>query len=91
MGSIAARKAKKILDHVGYILATEVYCATQALRFRLPLKPGLGVEAAFRFMADRIEPITQDRVFAPEVAGVLEWIQEEEFMKTVESATGGLR
>lgn len=90
MGSIAARKAAKIIDHVATILATELYCATQALRFRQPLKPGEGVQAAFEYLASRIAPIVEDRVFAPEVAQVTRWIDEGDFLHTVETKIGGL-
>jgi histidine ammonia-lyase len=91
MGSIAARKASKIISHVRYILATELYCATQALRFRAPMKPGDGVRAAFQFMADRIEPINEDRIFAPEIADVSTWLTDNSFLNSVESKMGGLQ
>ncbi len=90
MGSIAARKAAKILDHVEYILATEIYCATQALRLREPLKPGKGVQAAFQLVARQIPPIVEDRVFAYDIAEVAGWIREGRLMNAVTTVTGGL-
>lgn len=88
MGSIAARKAAKIIEHVTYILATELFCATQALRFRLPLKPGQGVDAAFQFLAQRIKPITEDRVFAREITDIAGWVDDNSLLRTVESRIG---
>jgi histidine ammonia-lyase len=90
MGSIAARKALQIIEHVQTILAAELYCATQALRFR-SMKPGEGVEAAFRFMSERIQPIIEDRVFAPEVDEVSGWIADTSLLQAVESKIGGLK
>ncbi len=91
MGSIAARKAAKIGEHVAYILATELFCATQALRFQHPLKPGRGVQVAFDFLAQRLEPIVQDRVFAGEIAQIVTWLDEPDFLSAIETITGGLR
>ncbi len=90
MGSIAARKAAKILTHVQYILATELYCAAQAIRLREPMKPGDGVQKAFQFIADRIEPIREDRVFSPEIHQVSGWLADGSFLEFVESGMGGL-
>lgn len=39
MGTIGARKARRILSHVKTILAVEALCAAQALDLRLPRKP----------------------------------------------------
>ncbi len=91
MGSIAARKAAKIVDHVRYIIATELFCATQSLRFRLPLKPGDGVQSAFQFLSERIAPIVHDRVFSAEIAEVATWVYDGDILKAVESAIGGLQ
>lgn len=90
MGSIAARKTAKIVEHVRHILATELFCATQALRFREPLKPGDGVLSAYRFLTEHIPPITEDRVFAPEIERVAGWITDGSLLNSVESSIGGL-
>jgi len=42
MGTIAARKAKKIVQHTETILAIELLCATEALSFRLGEQEGEG-------------------------------------------------
>ena len=91
MGSIAARKAAKMLQYVRYVLATELYCANQALRFRQPLRPGAGVEAAFNYISKFIPPIIEDRVFAGEIAQVDAWLVSGELLRAVESITGDLQ
>lgn len=90
MGSIAARKANTIINHVRYILATELFCATQALRFRRPLKPGVGVETAFTFLDGITQPVDQDRVFVSEIIEIERRIQDGSFRSSVASAIGGL-
>ena len=89
MGSIAARKAAQIVEHVTKILAIELFCATQALRFHQPQKSGQGVQGAFDWLSQRLAPIEQDRVFAPEITQVVEWMQGNELLDTVYQAIGG--
>ncbi|WP_439626360.1 histidine ammonia-lyase [Gemmata sp.] len=48
MGSISAVKLLRVFDNVETVLAIEVLTAAQALDYRLPLRPGRGVEAAHR-------------------------------------------
>lgn len=90
MGSIAARKAARVVAHVRTILATELFCGLQALRFREPLESGPGIEAAREFLGPRVEPIGEDRVFADDVARVAEWVGSGELVSAVETAIGAL-
>ncbi len=90
MGSIAARKAARVVAHVRTILASEVFCGLQALRFREPLESGPGIEAAREFLGPRVEPIGEDRVFSEDVARVAEWLGSGELVAAVESAIGPL-
>ncbi len=76
MGSIAARKAAKVIDHVTHILATEVFCALQALRFRHPLKSGRGVQAVFDWLSPQILPLTEDRVFVQDIQLIRDSIEK---------------
>jgi len=90
MGSIAARKAETIIGHVQYIVATELFCATQALRFRHPLKSGRGVEAAFTLLETRVPPIVEDRVFQGEIQALHDWLDTDELVAHVALTVGGL-
>ena len=72
------------------ILATELFCGLQALRFREPLESGPGIEAAREFLGPRVEPIGEDRVFADDVARVAEWVGSGELVSAVETAIGAL-
>ena len=53
MGSVSALKLLQVFENVETVLAIEVLTAAQALDYRLPLRPGRGVEAAHRLRARR--------------------------------------
>lgn len=54
MGSISALKLLPVLKNVERVLAVELLCATQALDFRAPLKPGKGVHVAHEMLRQQI-------------------------------------
>jgi histidine ammonia-lyase len=57
MGSVSAVKLLMVLKNVETVLAIELLTAAQALDYRLPLRPGRGVEAAHH----AIRAVTQHR------------------------------
>ncbi|MBK8170167.1 MAG: histidine ammonia-lyase [Sandaracinaceae bacterium] len=61
MGSISARKAAQVVDHVRSVLAIEALAAAQGLDFRLPLKPGRGVLTAHKTLRAHVDTLTEDR------------------------------
>jgi len=60
MGSISALKLLPVLHNVERVLAVEFLCATQALDFRAPLKPGRGVHVAHEMLRRQIGHAQQD-------------------------------
>jgi histidine ammonia-lyase len=67
MGTAAARKARRVLENVETVLGIEAMCAAQALEFLRPLRPGRGVESAYRLVRERIAPLECDRVLADDI------------------------
>jgi histidine ammonia-lyase len=67
MGTVAARKARRVLENVETVLGIEAMCAAQALEFLKPLRPGRGVESAYRLVRERIAPLERDRVLADDI------------------------
>ncbi|HWZ59614.1 MAG TPA: histidine ammonia-lyase [Gemmatimonadaceae bacterium] len=67
MGMAAARKAKRTVGHLEYVVAVELMCAAQALEFRKPLQPGLGVREAYARVRERVLPLDGDRVLTPDI------------------------
>jgi histidine ammonia-lyase len=52
------------------VLAMEALVAAQALEFLRPLRPGAGVEVAYRRVRECSAPLERDRVLAPDIAAV---------------------
>ena len=87
MGSIAARHARRVLDHVERILAIELVVAAQALDLRLAAladaagatdrapNPGLGVADAHRRIRERVGHLDADREPGPDLAAALELVR----------------
>lgn len=78
MGTIAARKAREVLENVLHVIAIEVLAAFQALSFRAPLRPGAGVRAAVDHLRARgLRPYHADRVMFPDLERVRELLRAE--------------
>ncbi|HMB61066.1 MAG TPA: histidine ammonia-lyase, partial [Xanthomonadales bacterium] len=60
MGSISALKLLSVLENVEHVLAVELLTASQALDFREPLKPGLGVGVAHRCLRRHVPHAHED-------------------------------
>jgi histidine ammonia-lyase len=73
MGMTAALKARAAVGLLESVLALELLTAAQALEFLLPLRPGRGVEEAWRRVRAAVPPLANDRVLAPDIAAV-EWL-----------------
>jgi len=75
MGMTAARKARRTVDRLEYILAAELLCGARALEFLRPLKGGRGVERAHALVRTRAEGGVEDRSPAPELEALRELVQ----------------
>ena len=91
MGPIAARKGRDIVRNVEHILAMELLCATQGLEFLLPLRPGLGIQEAYRVVREVVPPIRGDRRFSEDIERIHHLIESGELLRRVEKAIGKLR
>ena len=63
MGSVSALKLLPVFTNVETVLAVEVLTAAQALDYRLPLRPGRGVEAAHRYVRAHVPHREADYLF----------------------------
>ncbi len=81
MGSIAARHARLVLEHVEQILGIELIVAAQALDLRLSrdeaagAAPGAGVIEAHRLIRGRISHLDRDREPGPDIAAATELVR----------------
>ncbi|NIM97076.1 MAG: histidine ammonia-lyase [candidate division Zixibacteria bacterium] len=75
MGTIAARKAREIVNNSEDVLAIEFLAACQGIDFRSPLKPGTGTGKIYQKIRSRIPPVTKDRLL------VLDLVKVKELMR----------
>jgi histidine ammonia-lyase len=64
MGMAAARKVRRSVECLEYILGIELLCGAQAVEDLKPLRPGRGVERALEIFRLEVPPLTRDRVLA---------------------------
>jgi len=67
MGSIAGRKALRVVENLEKILAIELLCACQALDFRRPLVTTPALEEIHQSVRERISHVTEDRIFSEDI------------------------
>jgi histidine ammonia-lyase len=86
MGSIAARHARQVLEHVERILSIELLVAAQALDLRLEAlanaagavsapEPGIGVREAHRRVREHVARLEADREPGPDLAAARAIVQ----------------
>lgn len=61
MGSIAARKARTVVDNVATVLAIEYLCACQGLDFHRPLQPGVRLRPFYDLLRAEVPRLAGDR------------------------------
>jgi len=83
MGTIAARKAARILQHTAQVLAIEWVCAAQACESLQPLQPGRGTKAAWELLRRYIPALTEDRILSPDLESAKEILSKGELVKHV--------
>ncbi len=83
MGTIAARKARKILEHTAQVLAIEWVSAAQAYEFVKPLKLGKGTEAAYQLLREHVAALEEDRVLAPDLRIARDLLWENQLIHKV--------
>jgi histidine ammonia-lyase len=81
MGLSAARKARRAVECLEYVLAVELMCAAEALEHRSPLAPGRGVARAHGMVRSRVPRGTGDRSLQPDIEAVRELIRSDRLGK----------
>ncbi|QXD14425.1 histidine ammonia-lyase [Rhodocaloribacter litoris] len=83
MGSISALKLVNVLRNLEHVLAIELLTAAQALDYRLPLRPGRGVEAAHRYVRRLIPHREADYLFQEDLLPCLDLIRTDALLDAV--------
>jgi histidine ammonia-lyase len=90
MGSISALKLLPVLRNVERVLAVEFLCATQALDFRAPLKPGKGVHVAHEMLRRQIAHAQRDYEIRNDLDLCTNILRAGELASAVEAQIGPL-
>ena len=90
MGAWASRKLHSVLDNLAYVLAIELLAGAQAIDFRAPLKPSVGVAAAHTHVRTLVAELTVDRYLKPELDALHASVVDGSLLAAVEAATGSL-
>jgi len=93
MGSIAARHARTVVEHVERVLSIELIVAAQALDYRLELLPGtfpgVGVRAAHKAIRAVVPRLYGDREPGPDLAASLALVRSGQLAELVSRRDGG--
>ncbi len=84
MGSISGLKLLSVLRNTEQVLAVEMLTAAQALDFRLPSRPGRGVELAHRATRDVVAHAKQDYEVGADIDRCAQLLRECRLVNAVE-------
>lgn len=90
MGTIAARKARQIVEHVEAVLGIEWMAAAQAADLQPGLAAGKGTAPAYGLLREKIAFLQEDRVFFEDQAAASAMIGNGELVDAVERVIGPL-
>ena len=85
MGTIAAWKARSIVENVQRVIAIEMISAAQGLDF-IALSSSPAIERVRAVLRKSVPPLEQDRSLAPDIERVARLISEGAFVSAAESA-----
>ena len=86
MGTIAARKARDIMDNVRKVIAMELLTSVQAIDLRGKKKLGVGSEAAYNIIRDHTPFIDKDRIMYKDINICEDLIKDNLLVEVVEEA-----
>jgi len=90
MGSIAARKAAQVVEHVEQVLAIEAVAAAQALDFRGVERAAPAVRAVHRRVREAVPALAADRVLSADLAAGRHLVETGALVAAAEAVAGPL-
>ena len=79
MGMTAATKLRAIVGNIEHVVAIELLAAAEGLEYRAPLRPGRGVERAYRQVRAHVPRLERDRALAPDIEKIALAVRRGEF------------
>ncbi len=90
MGTIAARKARDVLENVINVLAIEILAAAQAIDFSENKKLGEGTKVAYEIIRKGVATLDEDRIMYVDINKCASLIKNHEIVNAVEKEIGKL-
>ncbi|MCK5239670.1 MAG: histidine ammonia-lyase [Candidatus Thorarchaeota archaeon] len=90
MGTIAARKARTILNNVMNVIAIEYLCATQGVDLLAPMKPSEPLENVRKQIRKVVDTLEEDRVLHKDIAKLRDMIHSGVIVGWAEEVIGNL-
>jgi histidine ammonia-lyase len=90
MATLAARKARRAIGLLSRVLACEALCAGQGIDFHRPLRPGRGVDGAYRHLREHIPTLAGDRALHRDLASVERIVRAGSLLVAAEVECGPL-
>lgn len=88
MGTIAARKAREIMENTRKVLSMEILGAVQAIDLRGKKKLGVGTESAYKAVRENTPFVDKDRVMYKDINISEDLIKKNLLVEAVEKAIG---
>src|SRR5699024_1975748 len=90
MGTIAARKARNILDNTRKVLAMEILTACQGIDLQGNKGLGKGTKIAYNIVREEIEKIEHDKIMYKEINKCEEILKNNTILESIENDIGKL-
>jgi histidine ammonia-lyase len=79
MGMTAATKFRSIVKNAELVSAIELILAAEALEYRAPLRPGVGVRQAYEIVRSQVSRLTEDRSMSADIERIVNAINNGDF------------
>ncbi|MFN3198047.1 MAG: histidine ammonia-lyase [Bradymonadia bacterium] len=90
MGTIAARKARTVLEHAESVLAIELMCGLQGIDLRRPLQTAPPLEAVYALVRAQIPPLAEDRILYGDIDALVALVRGGALVEAAAAITGPL-
>ncbi len=90
MGTIASRKARKILENVQNVVAIEYLCSTQGVDLLAPLKPAAPLESVRNQLRRVVPTLDDDRILHTDIVAIRELMQSGTIIDWAKQVSGDL-
>ena len=86
MGTIAARKARKVVDNVARVIGIELLVAGQAVDFREAEYLGRGTSSAYKLLREKVDFLERDCVLYPLIDKAVDLVVSGKLVEAVKTA-----